>query len=170
MKNLVLFFAFLAFGLNASAQHADTDAEAKEQMSKLAFLVGDWKGNAWMMGRDGKRMDCTQTEDVEFKLDNTAILVEGKGVKDGKVVHDALAVITWNKDAQNYKFQSYLNSGRNGTFPAELKDGKLTWLLNETTRYVVHINDKGQWYETGETFREGKWMQFMEMTLEKDKD
>jgi hypothetical protein len=34
-------------------------------------------------------------------------------------------------------------------------------------RYIIYLNDKGQWHETGEMKRENDWFQFFEMTLDK---
>jgi hypothetical protein len=34
-------------------------------------------------------------------------------------------------------------------------------------RYIIFLNEKGQWYEKGEMKRDAGWFQFMEMTLNK---
>ncbi|CAN5383873.1 hypothetical protein BH23BAC1_BH23BAC1_05400 [soil metagenome] len=34
-------------------------------------------------------------------------------------------------------------------------------------RYIINLNDQGQWYEKGEIKRNGNWLQFFEMTLDK---
>lgn len=60
-----------------------------------------------------------------FKLDSTAILVEGLGEGQGTVIHDALAIITYDSGNQKYNFRSYLSSGRQGAYPAEIIDEKL---------------------------------------------
>jgi hypothetical protein len=62
---------------------------------------------------------------VVFKLDSTAILVEGLGEGQGTVIHDALAIITYDSGNQKYNFRSYLSSGRQGAYPAEIIDEKL---------------------------------------------
>ena len=63
------------------AQEAETDLLNKKEVSKLAFIVGEWEGDGWMMGRDGQKHAFTQTENISFKLDSTAILIEGRGLK-----------------------------------------------------------------------------------------
>jgi hypothetical protein len=40
-----------------------------------------------MMGRDGSKHEFTQTEKVQFKLDSTALLIEGLGTDQGQLVH-----------------------------------------------------------------------------------
>lgn len=34
-------------------------------------------------------------------------------------------------------------------------------------RYIIGLNDKGQWYETGEFKKDDEWNHFFEMTLNK---
>ena len=149
------------------SQSFETDSLSKSKISELAFMVGNWKGTGWMMGQGGKS-EFEQTEKIQFKLDSTAILIEGMGKANGKIVHNALAILTYNKTDSNYSFRSYLQNGQNAEFKAELIDKKLYWYPNENVRYIIWLNEKGQWYEKGEYKREDKWFQFFEMTLDKE--
>ena len=149
------------------SQSFETDSLSKSKISELAFMVGNWKGTGWMMGQGGKS-EFEQTEKIQFKLDSTAILIEGMGKANGKIVHNALAILTYNKTDNNYSFRSYLQNGQNAEFKAELIDKKLYWYPNENVRYIIWLNKKGQWYEKGEYKREDKWFQFFEMTLDKE--
>lgn len=169
MKNLTLtILTVLLLSTTATfAQMEKTDKEAKEAITKLSFIVGDWAGTGWMMGPDGQKHRFEQTENISFKLDSTAILIEGIGKTDGKITHNALAIVTFIKDDESYKFSSYLSTGRSGDFKGELIDGKFYWYPNETMRYIIYLNDQGQWYETGEMKRGKEWFQFFEMTLDK---
>src|SRR5690554_6625031 len=65
----------------ADAQIPQTDKEAREAISKLAFMTGHWDGEGWMMTPDGQKHPFTQSEDIVFKLDSTALLIEGLGKK-----------------------------------------------------------------------------------------
>lgn len=169
MKKYTFYFVFLLLLLStiSYAQDRGTDLESKEAISKLAFLEGVWEGSGWMMGRNGQKNTFNQTENIQFKLDNTVLLIEGQGKANGKTVHDALAIITYNETEKDYNFRSYLANGRNGLFKAELIDNKLYWYPMENMRYIISINENGQWYETGELKRKDKWFQFFEMTLDK---
>jgi hypothetical protein len=149
------------------SQSFETDSLSKSKISELAFMVGNWKGTGWMMGQGGKS-EFEQTEKIQFKLDSTAILIEGMGKANGKIVHNALAILTYNKTDNNYSFRSYLQNGQNAEFKAELIDKKLYWYPNKNVRYIIWLNEKGQWYEKGEYKREDKWFQFFEMTLDKE--
>ena len=159
---ITLLIATLGF-----SQTSETDSISKAKIKKLDFMVGNWKGTGWMMGRNGKS-EFEQTNRIEFKLDSTAVLIEGKGISKGKTVHNALAILTYDKINDNYIFHSYLPSGMNAEFKAEIIENKLYWYTNDNIRFRIWQNEKGQWYETGEYKRENSWIQFFEMTLDRE--
>lgn len=166
MKVLLLIY-LLVFSPSLFSQDIETDQESKSEIKKLAFIVGNWKGTGWMMGRDGQKHNFIQTEKISFKLDSTAILIEGLGLDNGKVIHNAMAIINFKKDSKSYNFRSYLANGRNGDFKAELIDGVLYWYPNDNIRYIISLSASGQWVEVGEMKRGSEWFKFFEMTLEK---
>jgi hypothetical protein len=169
MKALTLIFSTVLLFVTSTinAQNLETDKEAQKAISQLEFIVGDWAGTGWMMGRDGQKHTFDQTEKIKFKLDSTAVLIEGLGKSYGEIIHNALAIVTYNKAEENFTFRSYLSNGRGGDFKAELMDRQFYWYPNENMRYIIYLNDKGQWYETGEMKRGNEWFQFFEMTLDK---
>ncbi|GAA4321678.1 hypothetical protein GCM10023115_49390 [Pontixanthobacter gangjinensis] len=168
MKTLFSIFVTLIIGVAAlNAQTFETDQQAKSAIQKLSFLSGEWKGKGWRISQDGNKYHFDQSETVQFKLDSTALLIEGKGTAKGRLIHNALAVVTSEKESGNYEFQSFLQNGMKGSFKAELKDGNFYWYPNPNVRYIISINDKGQWHETGEYSRQGNWIQFFEMTLDR---
>lgn len=170
MKKRILIFALSVFLAGQSfSQSFATDTISKSEISKLDFLIGNWKGNGWIMGRDRTKSEFVQSEKIQFKLDSTIILIEGLGKSNGIITHNAMAIISFNKEDTNYIFQSYVQNGQKGEFKGELVDGKFYWYLNENMRYIIWINENEQWYETGEFNREGKWYQFFEMTLDRIK-
>jgi len=168
MKTYITIVVTFFIVISGFSQMSETDSISKANIKKLKFMVGNWKGTGWMMGRNGKS-EFEQIEKIEFKLDSTAVLIEGKGMTNGKVIHNALAILTYDKTKDNYIFRSYLPSGMNAEFKAELIDNKLYWYPNEYVRYIIWQNEKGQWYETGENKRENTWNQFFEMTLDREK-
>jgi hypothetical protein len=161
----LLFCLILTVSLHA--QNTETDKVIQEKMRPLGFLKGNWKGKGWMMRADGKHT-FDQTEKVQFKLDQTIMLIEGNGTAEGRSIHNAFAIISWNKDASNYNFQSWLSTGQAGKFKAEIKDNKLYWYPNENMQYIIWLNEKGQWAEIGEMKRNNEWFRFFEMTLDKE--
>lgn len=167
MKSVSLLLSCCLISICTFAQMGGTDQESKEAMGKLAFIEGEWKGEGWMMGQDGQKNPFSQTEDISFKLDGTALLIEGKGTDGDRTIHDALAIVTYNKKDKNYSFQSYLANGMAGKFKAELIDDKFYWYPMGNMRYIIFLNEEGQWKEIGEMKQGENWFQFFEMTLDK---
>ncbi len=168
-KNILIITVLSIISTLAFGQSKETDAMLQAELKKLSFMDGTWEGNGWMYGRDGIRHEFEQTENIQFKVDGTTLLIEGLGKTDGKIIHNALAIISYDKEKSHYNFRSYLANGMSGDFKAELIDGKLFWYPTDFIRYIIYLNETGQWYEKGEMNREGKWMQFFEMTLDKNK-
>ena len=166
MKSVISFLILVALMSPAFPQSFETDPLSKSKIIQLGFLVGDWKGSGWRMGPEG-RATFDQTEKIRFKLDSTAILIEGKGRSNGRVVHNALAILTYNKSDESYSFRSYLQNGQNAEFKGELIGDKFYWYPTDQVRYIIWINEEGQWYEKGEFRRGDSWSQFLEMTLDK---
>ncbi|MBT8295200.1 MAG: hypothetical protein KJO51_02175 [Gramella sp.] len=168
MKTSFLFILVSFLNLQTSvAQSFETDTQAQNNIQKLEFLVGKWEGEGWRILQDGTKHTFSQSENVQFKLDSTALLIEGKGMANNKVIHNAMAIITSNKEPGKYEFQSFLQNGMKGSFKAEIKHETFYWYPNENVRYIIYINDKGEWYEKGEYNRQDNWVQFFEMTLTK---
>jgi len=46
-------------------------------------------------------------------------------MENGRIIHNAMAIITYNNADKNFSFHSYLANGREGKFKAELIDNKL---------------------------------------------
>ena len=169
MKTTLSLFVFSLLSLSVTrGQMLETDSTSQAEIMKLEFMVGKWEGSGWIMGRDQQKSSFEQTEDIQFKLDQTAILIEGLGKSNGRITHNALAIISFNKTENHYNFQSYMSNGRSGSFKAELIENKLYWYPVDNIRYIIYINEDGQWYETGEMNRNDQWFQFFEMTLDKE--
>ena len=98
MKTTLLLFVFsLLYFPVSNGQMLETDSTSQAEVSKLEFMVGKWKGSGWIIGRYRQKQSFEQTEDIQFKLDKTVILIEGLGMTDGKITHNALAVISYDK-------------------------------------------------------------------------
>lgn len=164
MKRINLLLLFLSvITLTTHAKSTKTDTTLQLALSKLKFM----EGQGWMYVRDGVRREFTQTENIQFKVDNTLLYIEGLGKSEEKIVHNALAIISWDKEKGYYNFHSYLANGMSGDFKAELIEGKLYWYPTPVVRYIIQLNDQGQWLEKGEYKQGEDWMQFFEMTLYK---
>lgn len=145
----------LATALSAFAQPHQPNLDAqREAMKKLDFLVGKWSGDASVTMGPGAPVKVRQSEDVQFKLDGLLLLIEGTGrdPESGKVVFNALATVTYDDAAGKYRFRSH---SRGHYLDTEMKvEGKgFEWGMQAgpgNIRYVMKLNDKGEWVETGD--------------------
>ena len=143
-----------------------------EAMKKLDFMVGMWEGEGWMQMPGGREV-FKGTETVQRKLQGKALLVEGKFAdpKDGRVVHETLAIITYNEQSKKYVFQTYLFNRPGGVFDLNVKPNGFTWAIAvenvPRTNYEMNLVN-GEWVEKGVvTLPNGQKHEFLEMRLKK---
>ena len=118
----------------------------------------------------------TQTEDIKYRLDNTILQIEGQGKNGNKIIHDALALMTYDVKDDKYTFHSYTAEGRHQTdAKVTVGDKQMTWQMdsnpNRWIKYTIRLNEKNQWHEIGEMSTDNgqTWNKFFEMTLDKVK-
>lgn len=87
-------------------------AAQRAAMQKLAFLIGDWSGEARIF-RGGETIELLQTEHAEYKLDGLLLLIEGIGRSkaNGRVMLQALGIISYDDEAASYWIRAF-NDGR----------------------------------------------------------
>lgn len=156
--------------LHAQAPPPLDPAHAAE-MKKLDWLVGEWEGEAvFQMGPDQKAT-VQQSERIEKRVGGTVLLIEGLGRMDGKVVHDAFAIVTWDPVAKKHVVSAYLANGRSVVADAKATDRTLEWWFDTpegSMRYVIERAEDGRWIETGYRNRPGgEPAKFLEMNLKK---
>jgi len=177
---IVLALAGIAAPGTARGQEGRVPAEQQEAMKKLQFLVGRWQGESWMEFAPGQRRTSRGTETVQSHLGGLLLTIEGihrrpsENGREGAVVHNAFAVVTYDDKAKRYRFQAYTGAGQHTDAEAKVGDGRLEWGLRipgfGDVRYTITLNDKGQWSEIGEVSKDGKeWRQFFAMTLDRVK-
>jgi hypothetical protein len=131
------------------------DLEAQRlAMSKIAFLVGKWNGEARLLRGPGEWVDLVQTEEAQYKLDGLILTIEGIGrTKSGVAVLQALGIISYDDESGTYRMRAF-NDGRFLESQVELLHGEgMTWgfALGEIkTRSVMRIDERGDWTEVGE--------------------
>ena len=178
-KPILLFLQFLllinTFSLSVKAQ-APTPAAQIEEMKKINFLVGEWQGEGWIQLGPNKRETFKQHETVQSKLNGLTMVIEGLGKsKDGseRIVHNALAVISYDLQKKSFRFSAYLANGQSIDAEAKITKDALEWGFTQaygTIRFTISLNEKGEWHEIGEINPDGKnWYKNFEMTLQKVK-
>ena len=171
-----LAVAVVALAGTAAAQAPDP-AAARAAIDRLAPMVGRWRGDAWMAREGGQRVQTVMTETVERKLGGVALLIEGVGRLpadsggEPRVVHHALAVLSFDARSGSYQMRSYLASGLWGDFAVTPVEGGVSWsravpggTVRNTARFTAD-----EWHEVGEFSRDGTtWTPIMEMRLRRE--
>lgn len=171
----VLLAACALVGAGVAHAQAPDPAPVQEAIGRLDFMVGRWRGQAWQQ-RGGERVQTEMLEVVERKLGGAVLLVEGRGTvpvpgAEGRVVHHALGVISFDPQAGRYTLRSYLSTGQSGDFTLTPVEGGVSWTrevpggrIRNTARYTA-----SEWHEVGEFSRDGSsWTQVMELRLQKE--
>jgi len=157
----------------ALAQRPDPaalQAAQREAMTKLAFMDGTWRGDAWSLSSAGEKHALTQTERVGTFLGGTVRVIEGKGYEaDGSVGFNALGVISYDPARKAYSLRSYAQ-GFSGDYPVTPREDGFDWVIQAgpmTMTYTATIQD-GVWHEVGHRrMGDGEPVPFFEMTLKR---
>jgi hypothetical protein len=173
MRFFYSFLLLLTLSLPLTAQTAPPLTNRLNEMKKLDYMVGQWKGTGWMDSQGG-RQTFSGMETVQNKLNGLALLIEGNFKnKEGAVVHETLAVLSYDEKAKNYNFRTYLANGAVGDYVLNLIEGGWQWSIQYPqggVRFTFKLTDKGEWFEIGEFSQDGKtWRKFFEMTLQRVK-
>ena len=125
-------------------------------MKKLSFLIGKWSGEARILRGSGEPLELIQTEEAQYRLGGLVLMIEGIGrsKSDGKVVLQALGIVSYDDEAAAYRLRAY-NDGRYLETDVRLgEDGKgIMWgfALGEIkTSSVLRVNENGEWTELTE--------------------
>jgi hypothetical protein len=167
--------ALLVLAPAGGAQAPDGSA-SRAAIDRLDFMVGRWKGEAWMQ-RGAEKIQTTMTEVVERRLGGVALLVEGRGevpasgAAPARMVHHALAVVSFDPQTGTYTMRSYLANGLSGDFSLTPVEGGVQWSrevpggrVRNTARF-----GNGEWHEIGEFSRDGTtWTTVMEIKLRRE--
>jgi hypothetical protein len=175
MRKMLIPFLFLAIQLQLMAQtEAPTPRQAMEQ---IAFMNGKWQGSGWQIGQDRQKHAFQQTEDIYLTGAGEVMVIHGLGKSkdpetgEEREVHNAVAMITYNTREGHYDFSSYVVGRGGGNYTGKVTgENQFEWYLdtpNGQIRYIISLNEKGQWHETGEIAMGENWFQFFEMTLDR---
>jgi hypothetical protein len=178
MKTVTLICLMLVALISNNIYGQPSEAVAKEKMKPFAQWAGHWQGEGFMQMGPGPQKKSNVEEHLEFKLDSAVMLIEGLGKSIGgnenKVVHNAMAVLSFDQSARQYKFNTYLKDGRaTQAWFNIIEDGRYQWGFdtpNGKIKYSITLDtSKKVWNEIGEFSNDGgtTWMKFFEMNLKK---
>jgi hypothetical protein len=171
-----LTFLLLALAKLSFAQGPpDYSARCKEEMKKLAYLAGSWKGDAKVRQGPGPELIIGQEEKIEYRLDGTLLVIEGTG-RDahGNIVFNALGLLNYDAPNEKLIFKSYMKDGRSAdAYFTVLEDNKYEWGFDipgrGKSKYTIVLDPKEKsWHEKGEYSSDGNnWFTFIELNLKK---
>ena len=179
MKNLlIILLATLLYTIASGTAFAQEMGD-KEKMKIFANWIGRWQGEGSMQMGPGEPRKSKVDERIESRLDGMVLLVEGIGKaqdasKQETIVHHALAILSYDKNTEQYKFRSYLKDGRStDAWIKPTGENSFQWGFDipgrGKTRYSIVLDPtKKTWDETGEFSQDGTtWMKFFSMHLTK---
>ena len=120
-------FILLSSGFAVIGQDAASVELRKTEMKKLEKMAGQWKGSGWAQYAQGKET-FTGGEIVQKKVDGLALLVEGKFTNTaGKVIHETLAVMSYDDKLAGYRFNTFLANGMTGEHDLKVFPDRFEW-------------------------------------------
>jgi hypothetical protein len=167
----IIAAALLALSSPTSPPASRPAPALSQRMAPLGDLVGEWRGSGWMMMPDGTRHRFESRETVTSRLSGNALLVEGRHYEPGspeRLIHDAMAMITWDQRTGAYRFRSALANGMGGDFPLEVGPGRFAWRIDTPGGRIDYVAEftRDTWTERGRrTGPDGRSVDFFEMTL-----
>lgn len=172
MKKLSIVFVMV---LVISQLYAQDVKENRENLSKLNFMAGRWKGEATVMQTGGTSIKVLQEERVEWRLDSLVLTVEGTG-RDPvtqKVNFHAFAVISYNQQTKQLEMRAFTREGRQtDSYFNMIADNQFVWgfdVPGGKVKYTITLSAQTKtWNEKGEFSPDGtRWFPTMNMTLKK---
>ena len=166
----------LAVPAAASAQTMQPagTAEQRQAMQTLAWMDGEWVGEATVSMGPGQTSTHPHTERIGPMLGGSVKVIEGRSVggPDGAPAFNAFAVLSWDDATDRYMMRSYAN-GQAGDFPLEATAEGFNWTAparGGEMRYVTTFKD-GEWVELGHFVMPGREpMQVIELRLRRRGD
>ena len=157
------------FILLFSAHCSFSQSIAHDQLKKLHFLSGVWKGEGWTLQNEAKQF-FLETETALIRLDGAAFEIQALGFSktdNTKKIVNAVALISY--DEGNSKYLMRLVDGDGSSLDAYLictDTYTLEWGLKDVVKFTIEINGN-TWKETGYKNKSDTWTKTFEMVLTK---
>lgn len=144
-----------------------------ERMAPLQAMVGRWTGEGWMLLPNGRRETFRSSETVTPRLNGAALLIEGlhRSAASGEIVHDAMAMLVWDRQQNGYRMRSQLANGHGGDFPLTVTPTGFSWRMETPGGRIDYVAEVSadRWVERGtRTATDGRAIPFFEMSLRRE--
>lgn len=177
MKKKLILILLLAFLFKNLAAQAVKNLN-RDGMKKISILAGKWEGDAIYYRGQGEPAKFKMEENIQWKLDSLVLLFDGTGklnndANNGTVAFQALSILSYQGDSEQYKFRVYLEDGRNAdVIFKQIEENNFEWNMDVPTgkmKYDLIIDPVSMlWNEKGYFSKDGiTWSVFFEMNLYK---
>ena len=183
---LSLCAAVLALSLVAGGQAASPNQA--EEMRKLDFLVGEWKGEGWQLAPDGSRQNSfSQKTRVQAKGGASILRVKDERtykpvVSSGTPVYHSStldATVYYDDALKLYRWRGENSYARKNPLEAKLVgDRSLQYGMpfsvsirpaDGSRRTTIEVTRGGEWHETLEVWKTDRWYKVEESILKRVK-
>lgn len=165
MKSVIFLIGLFAGG--HSLAWADEKAKSQQQIEieKLNFLVGNWAGPGHTFAKNGVKSAYHDTENVWFDVQNSLLIIQANGSKNGQHYYGIHTVIYYDVEAGHYWYNPYTASGSR-PYRCDLDDKLFRcYSADKLTRFNFQRLSGGEWNEYGETLEGGHWRKTFETIL-----
>lgn len=162
LKNKISRYAIIAF-LFIINQTLSGQSIEKEAMSKLSFMIGNWKGSGTSFPeKEGSKYDVLSK--VTYDLDGELLVLRHRSFREATAVLSLHTVIYYNKEDQYYYYNAYTKRGSR-PFKGKITNDKLVLYLGENYRLIFQKTEEGKFNEYGEKLVDNKWIKNFEDIL-----
>ncbi len=152
-----IFVAILFISLLSSKRTYAQQSE-KEAMSKLSFLIGNWKGSSTSF-KNGTQSSVTVHEEVKYIMDGNLLILN---VKSPNIqLH---TVINYSLKDSTYYYQPFSKTG-SGKYKGQLQANQFVVYFNDQRRLVFEKTKDGEFHEYGEKLENNIWEKYFEDRL-----
>lgn len=148
---------------------AQAVARARAALAPVAWMVGQWEGQASGVAGPGQQFTVVQHEDVQFGASETILMIRGTGrdPSSAAIVFEAAAIL-WVDEQGALAMRSH-RDGRSVMADVEMRGDTLVWgfeVPGGRVRYRIWHGADDTWEEDGEFLRGGQSaMRLIRMSL-----
>ena len=192
----VLFVCVAVFVLSEAKMSQTPSLNQAEEVRKLDFLIGEWKGGGWTLKPDGSRHNSfSQKTKVQAKEGNSTLRIKDTRtykpvISSGKNTifipgtpvsrsSELDATIYYDEKIKLYRWRGENSYGRKNPLEAKLiGDRTLQYGMpfsvtlqpaDGNRRTSIEVTEGGEWHETLEVWDGGRWYKVEESILKRVK-
>ncbi|UTW57247.1 hypothetical protein KFE96_10260 [Kordiimonas sp. SCSIO 12603] len=163
VKSACLTATFL---FTAAIEAQDTKTPEQTAIEKLEFLVGEWEGPGISYRQDGRESQYHDKESVWFDVQNSLLIIQARGFRDGRQTYGLHTVINYDAEAGHYWYNPYTSKGVSRPFKCVLEAKEFKCRVEDGSyRLTFRRTEDGSWNEFGERKTEAGWQKNFETIL-----